>query len=213
MSKPSHPFWGLMVSAAILVLLLELSPYAMSRVVRGHPFSRGELKQELRTPHGEHFPAALDEVRAGDRGPRNRGHHVLHPYLGFVAAPRAGFNRFGFPGDDPILEAADDEINICITGGSVALQLFRFSRERMVEHLKSEPSLAGKKLNVVVVALGGFKQPQQLIALSYLLALSAHYDVVINLDGFNEVALPYGDNLPFGVFPTFPRHWSSLRAE
>jgi hypothetical protein len=60
----------------------------------------------------------------------------------------------------------------------------------------------------VAVALGGFKQPQQLIALNYFVSLGAAYDYVINLDGFNEIVLPFSDNRPYGIFPSFPRHWN-----
>lgn len=31
--------------------------------------------------------------------------------------------------------------------------------------------------------------------------------MVINLDGFNEIVLPYSDNIPFNVYPSYPRHW------
>ena len=83
----------------------------------------------------------------------------------------------------------------------------------LVEGLRAAPELRGKRISVVRVALGGYKQPQQLLALSYLLALGAHFDVVIDLDGFNEVALPATDNLPKGIFPFFPRIWSTRVAE
>jgi len=36
---------------------------------------------------------------------------------------------------------------------------------------------------------GGYKQPQQLLILNYFLALGQELDLVINIDGFNEVAL------------------------
>jgi len=41
--------------------------------------------------------------------------------------------------------------------------------------------------------------------LNYLLALGARFDLFINLDGFNEVALPPAENIPKGVFLFFPR--------
>ena len=40
------------------------------------------------------------------------------------------------------------------------------------------------------------------------MALGAEYDIVINFDGFNEIVLPYSDNLPFHVFPSYPRYWN-----
>jgi hypothetical protein len=56
-------------------------------------------------------------------------------------------------------------------------------------------------------AHGGYKQPQQLMTLAWLLARGAAPDVVINLDGFNEVTLPRLENLPEGVHPLYPRAW------
>jgi hypothetical protein len=37
--------------------------------------------------------------------------------------------------------------------------------------------------------LGGYKQPQQLLILDYFLAIGQEFDLVINIDGFNEVVL------------------------
>jgi hypothetical protein len=45
-----------------------------------------------------------------------------------------------------------------------------------------------------------------LLSLAYLLSLGVHFDVVVNLDGFNEVALPL-ENISKGVFPFYPRNW------
>jgi hypothetical protein len=52
------------------------------------------------------------------------------------------------------------------------------------------------------------KQPQQLMALTYFLSLGARFEVVINLDGFNEVVLPSVNNIKQGVFPFYPRAWN-----
>ena len=57
------------------------------------------------------------------------------------------------------------------------------------------------------MAAGGYKQPQQFLALAYLLAQGAHFDLVINVDGFNEIALPPAENRPHGVAPLYPRGW------
>ncbi|MFU8843122.1 MAG: hypothetical protein ACNA7V_04870 [Bacteroidales bacterium] len=207
MNKMNHPVWGLLVSTAFIILLLEISPYILGKVILGNPFSRKELKKELQVAPGDFFYNTDKDSLNGHQG-QYLGDHLLHPYMGFVGVPRTGYNRFGFPGDEPILKRSNDQVNICLTGGSVAMQLFRFSKERITEYLALDPSLAGKKINISLMALGGFKQPQQLISLNYLMALGAQYDVVVNLDGFNEVVLPYSDNLPFGVYPSYPRHWN-----
>ena len=46
-----------------------------------------------------------------------------------------------------------------------------------------------------------------LLVLNYMLALGQTFDLVINIDGFNEVALPPITNLPNQVNPFFPRNW------
>ncbi len=43
--------------------------------------------------------------------------------------------------------------------------------------------------------------------LNYFLSLGAEFDIVINVDGFNEIALPGVENLSKGVHPIFPRSW------
>ena len=134
--------------------------------------------------------------------------HILHPYLGFVHDPSAypGTNRFGFMGPTPLTKRSKDRINVLLTGGSVAQELFAHSG-RLRALLSSVPAFAGKEIVLMPVCLGGYKQPQQLQALSLLLALGSEFDVVLNLDGFNEAVLPYGENLPRGVDPSFPRSW------
>ena len=39
---------------------------------------------------------------------------------------------------------------------------------------------------------------------------NAEFDLIINLDGFNEVAIPPTHNLPKGVNSTFPAYWSDF---
>ena len=43
--------------------------------------------------------------------------------------------------------------------------------------------------------------------LNYLLVLGAEFDIILNLDGFNEITLPVNENMHRGVFPFFPRAW------
>jgi len=42
---------------------------------------------------------------------------------------------------------------------------------------------------------------------AYLLSLDVQFDIVINLDGFNEVALPLPYNVKKSIFPSYPRDW------
>ena len=65
----------------------------------------------------------------------------------------------------------------------------------------------GIHARILTFAMGGYKQPQQLFALAYLISHGAQIDAVVNIDGFNEVALPQAENLPKGVNPFYPRSW------
>jgi hypothetical protein len=67
--------------------------------------------------------------------------------------------------------------------------------------------VAGRTIVTRCFAIGGYKQPQQLMTLNWVLSLGQHLDLVISLSGFNEVAMTATENLPAGVFPFFPRAW------
>ncbi len=87
------------------------------------------------------------------------------------------------------------------------MQFFFDEREAFLEALRAHPPFRGKEIELVCFAMGGFKQPQQLMALNYFLVLGAEFDWWINLDGFNEIVLPLSDNLPAGVSLDYPRTW------
>jgi hypothetical protein len=134
----------------------------------------------------------------------------LHPYLGYVydRDSAAGFSMHGFT-SETVYPKSDNQFVIGIFGGSVADQLF-VRRQVLESTLKKIPALTQKQLVFANLAIGGFKQPQQLMALTYMLSLGGHFDLVINIDGFNEVTLPLSENIPNHVFPFFPRQWHLL---
>ncbi len=139
---------------------------------------------------------------------------VIHPYLGYVAEPIKNkrdweISEYGFIWSDrgsPILKKSPDVFIIGIFGGSVAAGFCKVSAQ---PRFKSCLSDLQKEIIVLNFASGGYKQPQQLMILSYLLSLGAEFDLVINLDGFNEVALPPVENIPNHVNPFYPRMWHS----
>ena len=145
---------------------------------------------------------------------------ILHPYLGYVYTPEANdshttfhdgglpISDYGFVDDStPFIEHDPETLVIGIFGGSLAYQFSVFGVDSLTEKLNESQFFQNKKISFVRVALGGYKQPQQVLALTYLLTLGARFDVIINLDGFNEVALPPVNNLPHHVFPYYPRNW------
>lgn len=147
---------------------------------------------------------------------------ILHPYLGWVRRPGSRFNRgensaaatspsvteFGFADDGlPLIKREPGTWIIAVTGGSLAEEFCQFGWPTLRDALQTSPEFRGRRLKIVRLALEGYKQPQQSLLLHYLLSLGAEFDFVINLDGFNEVALPDVENVPNRVFAAFPRAW------
>jgi hypothetical protein len=133
--------------------------------------------------------------------------YQLHPYFGFVY--RQGYlegtyptNNYGFLSrqDFPFMKRTKDQFIVGLFGGSVAtlFSFYELENHGLVDALRRSPYFAGKDIVVLNFAAGGYKQPQQLLVLNYLLAVGQAFDMVINIDGFNETALAYWNNR-FGV--------------
>jgi hypothetical protein len=147
------------------------------------------------------------------RGRSLRNGEVLHPFLGFVRDPDAAgrVSEYGFmlqDGDTSLPQRTKDKLIVGIFGGSVAAGFSGRGRAPFVEALRSFPEFSDKEIVVVSYAMGGYKQPQQLMALNYLMLLGGELDVAINLDGYNEIALYHGPNADQGVFPMYPTAWN-----
>jgi hypothetical protein len=206
----------------VTIALAELVAWVLLRTSITALPSRSEIQASLEPPaNSETFPRPSEERIL----PGFMQQHVLHPFLGFVRNPdvqRQVFNgrvveepvnEYGFFGPSP-LEAGDAEtVSVVITGGSVATDLYLRSSQVLHTELRRSPLLADRRIRVLCLALGGMKQPQQLLALEYFLSLGARFDVVINLDGFNEIALPFAENLPAGLPISHPRSWQLYTAE
>ena len=123
----------------------------------------------------------------------------FHPFFGFIQNPSADFrpgfkvNNYGFisPYDYPFKKFKKNQFVIGIFGGSVAsdFSIFQIQNKILPKYLKQVPGLQDKEFVILSFATGGYKQPQQLLILNYFLALGQELDLVVNIDGFNEVAL------------------------
>lgn len=121
---------------------------------------------------------------------------------------RLRVNEWGFHGlAPPFRRRAPDKRIVGVLGGSVA-RLFATQAGPRLEHLLADlPAFRGRAFEWVVLAIDGHKQPQQLATVAYLLALGAEFDVLLNIDGFNEVALHEAENGLRHVHPVYPRAW------
>lgn len=208
---------------AVLLLLLGLFAEAMAWtgwwLLTGQPFTwRAGDDARAAAAAGEGAAPGVDQEMLQAHRAANAG-AVLHPYLGFVYDPAAGvypgrpdvpITRYGFlDTDQPVRRRSPDRYIIAVTGGSVALQCALLADDVLVEELGKSRRLAGRRIELVRLALGGFKQPQHVLALQYVWLLGGEFDCVVNLDGFNEVALVM-ENLPHGVPAWYPRAWARL---
>jgi hypothetical protein len=203
----------IVATLAITVGLAEAASYIMYERLAHRPFSMERIQAELGTPtDGPQF-ASDDRAAPAHRFRRPfMWDKALHPYLGFAYRPDESTptNSFGFFGPSPVMTPRPGHAVAGLFGGSVALGLCMnpdHGTKLIAEAIARSAFFHGKTIDVVCLAVDGYKQPQQLLALTYLLALGVRFDVVINLDGFNEAVLPVAENVPEGVFPFYPREW------
>lgn len=223
MTPPRRTWRRRLLFAAILVLglwlVVEAVAFVAYRLLRGETFSfaRVHAAQATRARSIE-AAAAAPGLSFQDSG----GDTCIHPYLGFVAnrdtddqmllpARGYGVTAYGFvDSDGPVRKRRPDTALIGIFGGSVAEFFGEEGADELARRLREYRAFADKRIEFVRLGLAGFKQPQQLLALTYLLALGGELDLAINLDGFNEATLGPLENVPRGVAAIFPRNWSLL---
>lgn len=195
----------------IVLLGIEFTSVVLHSILKKELFSFSKI-------HADQQRIAKAEIVSTNSSPAPI--EVIHPYLGFILNPASNHkartdyhgglsaSSFGFLDDKwPIQKREPDKVILAITGGSVAGWFGIQGVNTLIDDLKKSPMFKDKKFQVIRLALGGYKQPQQLLTMSYLLSLGAEFDVLLNIDGFNEVALPIAENLPKHVFPSFPRNW------
>ena len=134
----------------------------------------------------------------------------FHPYFGYVLTPgrtgkypgrgweadwktnNAGFHFINDPEifvDYPY-KKKKNEITVGIFGGSVGsgFALHAQMDDTLSKSIKKKyPEYKNKKIKFLNYSLPGYKQPQQLTSLIYFLGIGQKFDIIINIDGFNEV--------------------------
>ena len=213
----------------VVAIAVEAASFLILTFLDGRPSAwRGLADHRLTAMAlGEPGAAAGDDAN-GEIAPvtdwtvEMRGRQAVHPYLGYVEIGRSDWTigshpfhpdaaSYGFPRNfHPLLEEMPaDGVLVVVLGGSVAQQIAGNGGHPplLQRTLAGLSRFQGRPVRVLNLGLGGYKQPQQLFTLTYFLSLGMRPDIVINVDGFNEVALPIHENLEIGVFPFFPRAW------
>ena len=166
--------------------------------------------------YGEWYspPAATPTISpAGAAGPEPGGDATVlrrgdfwqalaHPYYGYTSPlPTDALNAMPPP------QTRDDRVVIGVLGGSVAEEVTPYF-QRALEQYFAANALA-KEPVVHDLAAGAMQQPQQKDIASHLLAMGGSFDILVNLDGLNEMV---SSEVHFrqGIFPFFPRLWDDL---
>jgi hypothetical protein len=138
----------------------------------------------------------------------------LHPYFGPThrqgypfdipeplrenasSAARVPTNNFGFASTHnyPFAKTSPNQFVIGLFGGSVGAWFCQVGAHRLVEDLKANAFFKTREIVPLCLSHEGYKQPQQLLVLAYFLSIGQTFDLVLNIDGFNEVTLSSFNN-------------------
>ncbi len=175
---------------------------------RGRPFTAEAARSEfarLESTVRDSVPSASSEF-GGTPDPARPATRILNPYWAFDhvggseilarAVERVGRPEF------------DDDVEVLVVGGSVAEMLSANRSEALLAAVRAHPEFGSRRIHVYPFGRGGFKQPQQIGLVNFLLGLGLTPEVVLNIDGFNDVALAR-TNATLGVHPAYPSlsHW------
>lgn len=166
------------VNLLILFVLLEgasLVFYFLKTKAFFYPRNQERIKAAA-----SQFEIASPPGREGDLV-----YYQLHPYFGFICPPAYA--------DLPFKRTSKDQFIIGIFGGSVARRFYMYEvvHHVLANALQPLPQFQGKEIVILKFANPAHKQPQQLLTLSYYLSIGQELDMVINIDGFNELAVSY----------------------
>ena len=189
--------------------LFYLNPYRPKVDVRGEAAAGGLTDMGLHPYFGPvHRGGIPVEIPASMQDAAN-GAPASDKPAGFAT------NNFGFatPHDFPYTKKDPREFVIGIFGGSVGVWFCQLGAPRLTALLQERPFLRDRTIVPLCFSHEGYKQPQQAVLLTYFLSIGQQFDLVINVDGFNEVALSRL-NQERGFDPSMPSamHLEGLRA-
>ncbi|QDV08956.1 hypothetical protein Poly30_45120 [Planctomycetes bacterium Poly30] len=212
------------LAALVLVLLFGVleGGYRAYLAVTGEGFSSRVVRDAwlgqldwIRRPHGPIAMGAVDLQEANEDTDVPRvGTPVLSPYMGIdllelLDQYQPSAEYFATP-------ESEDVFDVVLLGGSVAMLMGeeKAAQERFEATLAADPRLAGRQVRLHNQARAGTKAPQTSILCHLLFQLGWKPDLVVLLDGFNEVALA-NENRYAGAHPLYPPvgTWSFLTPE
>lgn len=211
---------ALVAQAVVVGLLLTEGAARVRARVADKPYSASQTSSEWRETVAS-VTATLQEQALGAQelgaqahaaataGSRRDENVVLNPYVGYdwthlPAQVHDELEHFQSP-------KGVNGFDVIIVGGSVAAGFGNRVGRSFGRMLSQDARLGGRQVHVFSHGRAGYKQPQQVLWITYLLSLGYEPDLVINLDGFNELALA-AENVLRGGNPVHPSigHWANL---
>ena len=206
------------INILILVVMVEIISQVYYRIKTGHTVY--SIDSKLPQIGDSQIDKSQPEV------PTAETKIELHPYFGYVGSKdfRWDFEKYceskpcveslnssGFFSlyDYPFEKRSEKHYIIGIFGGSVSVRLLSW-RHRLIERLEDLEQFKDREIVVLSFGFGGYKQPQQLQVLSYFLSVGQVYDLVINVDGFNEVGFAQDNVEQGGIDITMP-YWKMVK--
>ena len=203
---------------------IELIAYGFFRAKYGE-YDRHELQLErIQTINKINSGSVFTGTDTAEKTDAVLVKEVLHPYAGFTVDGKIEdkncteqegqsayqcFSRIRHPNDFNLPKRQAGVLNVALLGGSVAVATVNgVPKNYYHKKLKELPEYNGLEVNLHLLAAGGYRQPQPLMLLNYYYTLGAEYDLVISLDGFNELAIAAAEYKNSELHPSYPRSWN-----
>ncbi len=185
-----------------MLLLTLLAVEGMARLAYYLAFDQGYGGAADQDAGGGLAALAADVPAAEPAAAFNRA-RVRHPFYAYTHPdPWAGLNEM------PPRPESDDTVVIALVGGSVAEQVQTYLQRAVYRYFIANE--LPRRPTVLALADGAMKQPSQLAVAANTLLLGGHFDLLVNLDGFNEIYFSFA-NRQKGVFPFYPEAWRQRR--
>ena len=152
---------------------------------------------------GPTAPAAAVAGADADAEDDTRPYWLQHPYYGYTRPEaRHPMNRMPPP------RREDGVVLIALLGGSVGLGVTDAFRNALQDWFRQN-DLAQRPV-LLGLAYNGIRQPQQIMQIANFLALGGEFDIIVNLDGHNELFVSHANYFDYGISPFFPLWWQQL---
>jgi len=197
-------YWGLYMVALAALFEAMLAGYFYAtngQLIYNRDAEAGAVPAALQLPGAVFQPYTGYTLREGRTGPYLEQGDWIATNFGFqnmVAKDKSVCC------DYPYARGENDYV-VGIFGGSVGsgFALQAQAGGSFAEALQRVPEITGKKVVLLNFSQPGFRQPQQFTTLAYFLSIGQEFDLVLNIDGFNEVVTSW-KNWSDGAEPSFP---------